>query len=119
MTAVDKKTRYQRLKSAGLCVECGKLPAAENSVYCEKCREMHRTVSRMYRVRLYYKRQENRECVCCGVKLPPDRYYVKCEKCLERDKAYQKKLCTEEKSRIKNDRRERQLPNGQIERKLN
>ena len=90
MTVVDKKTRYQRLKAAGLCVECGKLPAAENSVYCEKCREMHRTVNRMYRVRLYYKRQENHECVCCGVKLPTDHFYVSCEKCLERDKAYLK-----------------------------
>lgn len=87
MTAVDKKTRYQRLKAAGLCVECGKLPAAENSVHCEKCREKHRTVNRFYRMRLYYKRQENHECVYCGVKLPPDRYYVSCEKCLERDKA--------------------------------
>ena len=119
MRAVANNITYARRKADGLCVNCGKLPAAENSVYCEKCREMHRTVNRMYRVRLYYKRQENHECAFCGVKLPPDRYYVKCEKCLERDKAYQKKLCTEEKSRIKNDRRERQLPNGQIERKLN
>lgn len=87
MTVVDKKTRYQQLKVAGLCVECGKLPAAENSVYCEKCREMHRTVNRMYRVRLYYKRQENHECVFCGVKLPPDHYYALCEKCHEKNKA--------------------------------
>lgn len=90
MTVVDKKTRYQQLKAAGLCVECGKLPVTENSVRCEQCREMHKTVNRMYRVRLYYKRQENRECVCCGVKLPPDRYYVHCEKCLEKRKVYQK-----------------------------
>ena len=90
MTAVDKKTRYQQLKAAGLCVACGKFPAAENSVHCEKCREKHRTVSRMYRVRLYYKRQENHECVFCGVKLPPDHYYVLCEKCLEKNKVYLK-----------------------------
>ena len=90
MTAVDNKTRYQRLKTAGLCVRCGKDVAAENSVLCKRCREMHRTVSRMYRVRLYYKRQENHECVFCGVKLPPDHYYVLCEKCREKNKKKQK-----------------------------
>ena len=84
---MDNKTRYQRLKAAGLCVSCGKDVAAENSIHCEKCREMHRTVSRMYRVRLYYKRQEKHECVFCGVKLPPDHYYALCEKCREKNKA--------------------------------
>ena len=90
MTAVDNKTRYQRLKAAGLCVECGKLPAAENSVHCEKCREMHRTVNRVYRMRLYYRRQENPECVFCGVKLPPEYFYVRCSKCREKNKKKQK-----------------------------
>ena len=98
MTAVDKKTRYQQLKAAGLCVFCGKFPAAENSVRCEKCREMHRTVSRMYRVRLYYKRQENHECVFCGVKLPPDHYYALCEKCREKNKARCKEYRRREKA---------------------
>ena len=84
---MDKKTRYQQLKAAGLCVKCGKLPAAENRTLCEQCREKHNTVSRMYRVRLFYKRQENHECVFCGVKLPPDHFYVICEKCREKNKA--------------------------------
>ena len=87
MRAVANNITYARRKADGLCVNCGKLPAAENSVYCEKCREMHRTVNRMYRVRLYYKRQENHECVFCGVKLPPDHYYALCEKCREKNKA--------------------------------
>ena len=91
MTAVANNITDARRKADGLCVNCGKFPAAENSVHCEKCREMHRTVSRMYRMRLYYRRQENHECVFCGVKLPPDRYYVQCEKCLEKNKAVQKK----------------------------
>ena len=95
---MDKKTRYQQLKAAGLCVECGKLPAAENRTLCEQCREKHNTVNRMYRVRLYYKRQENHECVYCGVKLPPNRYYVSCEKCLERDKAYRKEYYARRKN---------------------
>lgn len=41
-------------------------------------------------MRVYYKRQENHECVYCGVKLPPERYYTQCEKCLEQHKAYGK-----------------------------
>ena len=87
---MDKKTRYYKLKAAGLCVSCGKDAAAENSVLCKRCRERHNTLNRFYRMRLYYRRQENHECVCCGVKLPPDRYYVSCEKCLEKNKVYLK-----------------------------
>ena len=52
-------------------------------------------------MRLYYRRQENHECVYCGVKLPPDRYYVSCEKCLERDKAYGKEYRRRKNEQLK------------------
>lgn len=85
---MDKKTRYQQLKSAGLCVECGKTAAISNSVYCEECRKAHRTKNKLYRTRLYYKRVDNRECVDCGVKLPSNHYYIKCAECRAKQKEY-------------------------------
>ena len=47
MSASDSKreymrARYHRLKDAGLCVECGKLPAVEGSTKCLDCRERSR-----------------------------------------------------------------------------
>ena len=87
---MDKKTRYYKLKAAGLCVECGKLPAAENSVHCEKSREMHRAKNNLYRARYYYERVESHKCVDCGAKLPPEYFYVRCSKCHEKNKKKQK-----------------------------
>ena len=52
-------------------------------------------------MRLYYRRQENHECVYCGVKLPPDRYYVQCEKCLEQHKAYGKEYRRRKNEQVK------------------
>lgn len=91
MTAVDNKTRYQRLKAAGLCVSCGKDAAAENSVRCERCKDKYRIINKNSRSLYYYHRLNKHECVDCGKKLPLDRYYVRCQKCHEKNKVCRKK----------------------------
>jgi hypothetical protein len=39
-----EKDRYARLKEAGLCVTCGKLPAYFGCLRCEKCQEKRRAI---------------------------------------------------------------------------
>jgi len=40
-----QQTRYDRLKSAGLCVKCGQ-PATPGSIHCQPCRLYMRDKSR-------------------------------------------------------------------------
>jgi len=43
-----------------------------------------------YQKKLYHKRKENHQCVCCGQKLEEKYKLVLCEKCNERNKMYHK-----------------------------
>ena len=98
MTAVDNKTRYQRLKAAGLCVSCGKDVAAENNVRCERCRDKNRIINKKSRILGYHHRLYKHECVDCGEKLPPDYYYVRCQKCHKKNKVCRKKCYARRKN---------------------
>jgi len=44
-----EKDRYARLKAAGLCVTCGRLPASKSAVRCDVCQEKRRK----WRTRFY------------------------------------------------------------------
>ena len=45
------KSRYERLKQEGICVRCGKEPAAEGHVTCETCMEKRRAKEKKDRQR--------------------------------------------------------------------
>ena len=57
----NRKRRRER-REAGLCVRCGELPQAENSVVCEACREERRAEER----ELYARRRAAGRCGRCG-----------------------------------------------------
>jgi hypothetical protein len=37
--SLSKLNRYTKLKKAGLCVDCGKVPSIEGQTKCKKCKE--------------------------------------------------------------------------------
>ena len=57
----NRKRRRER-KEAGLCVRCGELAPAKNSVVCEACREERRAEER----ELYARRRAAGRCGRCG-----------------------------------------------------
>lgn len=111
---------YAQRKADGLCVNCGKRAAIPNSVFCKQCRETHRAANRLCAAQIQSRRRANHECLYCGVKLPPDYYYICCPKCREKQKHYYDRKKRKNRDPHKeNDRRERQLPNGQKENNFN
>lgn len=44
------RERRARLKEAGLCVDCGKVPATDGMTRCEKCRKKKRERNKKYRI---------------------------------------------------------------------
>jgi NMD protein affecting ribosome stability and mRNA decay len=59
-----KITRYQRLKRAGICVNCGKHPAVSGRVLCPECNE--RNNRRQRKERKSDKWRAEGLCVKCG-----------------------------------------------------
>lgn len=67
-TSAVRKTRIDKYKKAGICIDCGQAPAVPNQVRCPTCRERNRiTNHNSYRmlsrgvISLY-----GGKCVCCG-----------------------------------------------------
>lgn len=56
----DRKRR-ERLKAAGLCVNCGKEPAIEGQTLCQKCKKKARESQQVYKIRKRLKRQAEEE----------------------------------------------------------
>ncbi len=79
------RERYLRLKAAGLCVKCGKAPAAPGRGMCGECAERARMRTRSG----YSKRKAAGMCVACG-KAPALSGRAKCGACLEYARTYNK-----------------------------
>lgn len=62
-----QRERYYRLRAAGICVDCGKLPAV-NGHHCAKHRERHTALVNARRERL----RASGRCVTCGKKALKD-----------------------------------------------
>lgn len=91
------KLRYQKKKDAGICVMCGKVPAAPGRTYCEKCAEQRKkyhyaqkpeTVGK-YKVTArasgkarYERRKAAGLCTRCGKPAAPGK--TNCEECLQK-----------------------------------
>lgn len=56
-----KRQRYISLKSAGLCVKCGKTPAAPGRVYCQPCAEYTKAQNLKWRNKQKAMKQANVE----------------------------------------------------------
>lgn len=94
--------RYRRFREEKRCPQCGKQDerTLNGKCYCEKCMDNRRKKCR----RQYRNRQQNHECTRCGVKLPNDYFYVKCDNCRNRE---------QEKCREKKKTAGAATPNGQ------
>lgn len=106
-----RKKFYQKRKTERRCVNCGKQDerTLNGKTECAECtdkrsryyaaqneiqRKLHRISNTISNAQRYYRRQENHECVTCGMKMPENWYYVRCEACREHQKAYRKKKKT-------------------------
>lgn len=106
------KSLYYQRKVQHKCTECGKadLRTLSGKTICKRCTEKNRERKRLYALEYradhrevtrtvvatcsyirYHNRQENHECVTCGMKMPENWYYVRCEACRERQKAQREK----------------------------
>lgn len=117
-----KETYYKR-KAQHKCCHCGKSDTRTQSgkTVCLQCTEKNKEKQRKQaneyyaehreeqkaaqRARFYiqyHNRQENHECVTCGVKLPEDYYYVNCADCHQKQKEYAIRHYREKKNGAKN-----------------
>lgn len=92
--------RYNRLKAAGLCVRCGKVPPKDGRVLCAQCAQKNKERARSnYFLRMrecnwqnkrYAERKEKGICVRCG-KAPAEDMRALCTECLAYTREYQRK----------------------------
>lgn len=54
------RERRERLKAAGLCIDCGANPAADGIVRCRMCQRKKVESGKMYRMRERFKREAER-----------------------------------------------------------
>lgn len=68
--AAAHSARYYRLKSEGVCVECGKADGrtARGLVRCERCNAVQRAGKRLYNRMVYAERKTRQQCGMCGKK---------------------------------------------------
>ena len=91
------KLRYKKKKDAGICVMCGKTPAAPGRTYCAKCAERwkkyhypktpeaagrYRETARAYNKARYERRKAAGLCTRCGKPAAPGK--TNCEECLQK-----------------------------------
>ncbi|WP_075824197.1 hypothetical protein [Clostridium perfringens] len=87
---MNKKERYEYLKSRKICVSCAKEKALENSVHCLSCKMNAREKNKRYRekykervkskkVKIYKDRKGKGICVTCGRNKATKGIY--CEEC--------------------------------------
>jgi len=76
--------RYHRLRAAGMCGSCGRLPAEPERSRCGDCLHAHRTASRKTQRRY----ERSGLCRACGNDM--DRQGVLCVGCLRRRKENRK-----------------------------
>ena len=116
-TTKDKKeymaSRYQRLKAAGVCLDCGKTP--EKGVRCDSCQEKRRerrratagkiTEEEKEKMRARYRQYKTAGlCPQCGKK--PQEGRTLCERCNDNRLAWAAKN-REKSNRLSAERRER------------
>lgn len=65
-TSRNQIKRHERLRTAGLCIECGKQPPADGIARCEECRNCHLQEHRERKAR----RRQAGMCPRCGVGPP-------------------------------------------------
>lgn len=101
-----KRAKRASLKRLGLCMWCGKEDAYTMSGRsmcadcCEKMKESHEKFysnpenaekKRQHARDVRRKRKEEGRCVACGVKLPENYSYTRCNKCLAKERGYDRK----------------------------
>lgn len=106
---VYDKERYAKRKAEHLCTACGKQDerTLNGFAMCADCcqklkayrqrpeiRAAHNAIEATKSLQRYYNRQNNHQCVRCGIKLADDYYYVMCEACRAKAKEYSKKRKT-------------------------
>lgn len=69
------RKRSEARKAAGLCIRCGKVPAAPDRSMCEPCRENRRQARR----ERYGRRRAAGQCIRCGIPSPGGKTY--CASC--------------------------------------
>lgn len=74
------KARYYRLKAAGICTMCGKVPAVEGKAHCPRCRELNRLNGKKWRD----ENRANGTCMRCG-KAPVRKGITLCFACALKD----------------------------------
>lgn len=92
--------RYNRLKDAGLCVRCGKVPPKDGRVMCAECAQKNREAARANQYqrmreydgmrKRYAKHREAGICVRCG-KAPAAENRALCPECLIYMREYERK----------------------------
>ena len=80
-----RQMRYQRLKAAGLCIECRK-PAAPGRVMCERCAAIHRIRDKK-QLKNHYREQGL--CIWCGAERVEGK--MVCPACYEKILVNQRK----------------------------
>lgn len=90
MSASAGRARYRRLKAAGTCVKCGRLPSYEGRVLCSSCNELHlpRVLAAAKKTREKYRARGG--CVVCGKPVAPERRRY-CRKHLDAKAALERK----------------------------
>ena len=103
--ARKQRERTARLKAAGLCVDCGKVPTQAGYMRCKACRERayasrkarwragqktvreienqkrHNAKSTAKMRELRNERAAKGLCITCGAALPPGYSFLTCESC--------------------------------------
>lgn len=75
-----QRKRHARLRAAGLCVTCGRVPPVQGLQRCLPCQEKARASSRAYLARRRPAWRSLGICVCCGDRMACEglRYCAVC-----------------------------------------
>lgn len=89
-TKKRNKIRYYDRADKGLCTKCGKAPAAEGYMVCDKCRKYNKLYLNPQKQKEYYqvrrdKLRAEKMCLICGKNLA-DPGMASCAECRERRK---------------------------------
>ena len=83
---VPQKKRYDRLKAAGICIQCGKEKALPGRIRCKECSQK----GREYQNKIYQLYKEKGICVKCHqAKAEPGS--ASCRECSEKERINKKR----------------------------
>ena len=81
--AEASKARYEARKAAGLCVACGRFPAADGLVNCRECAEKNRKSAKKSLKKRRTTLKQAGVCTNCG-KAPAAEGHAYCENCIQK-----------------------------------